>query len=117
MPLLDYPAAAVLAASGTTCVLDGVGVSTLAWSVTTTPGAPSVTADLDGFPLFSVLPGGVILWAGRGAAAPHKRANTLAAALELPRPWFTVERRVLHYRGHIVPVAGLQVDTLGRVLI
>lgn len=117
MPLLDYHAATVLAAAGDSYVLDGVGVSALTWSNTTTPGAPSISADLDGFPLFSVLPGGVILWAGRGAAAPHKRAAVLAAALELPRPWFTVERRVLRYRGHVVPVAGLQIDTLGRVLI
>lgn len=117
MTLLDYSQASVLSASGTTCVLDGVGVSTLTWSDTTTPGAPSISADLDGFPLFSVLPNGIIIWAGRGAAAPHKRAAVLAAALDLPRPWFTVERRVLRYRDHIVPVDGLQVDPMGRVLI
>lgn len=117
MPLLDYHAATVLAAAGDSYVLDGVGVSTLTWTDTSTPGSPSITAHLAGVPLFSVLPAGTMIWQGRGGGAPHTRAAVLAAALDLPRPWFTVERRVLRFRGHVVPAEGLAIDSMGRVLI
>lgn len=114
---LDYSQASVLAAAGSSFVLDGVGVSELTWTDTTTPGAPSLTAHMGGVPLFSVLPTGTMIWQAKNAPSPHLRAAVLASALELPRPWFTTQRRVLRYRGYVVPVEGLQIDSLGRVLI
>lgn len=115
---LDFSQASALLAAGETFVMNGIDVSSLVWTDTTTDvGGPSITVYLEDTPVFTVLPAGIMLWQGRGGPSPHVRAAVLARALDLPRPWFTAERRVLRFRGHVVPAEGLAIDSMGRVLI